>query len=1088
MSITTVGQIDVKINTGDIQKAVEELNKLAKVASATQTTIDGLSRASLSNLISQLGAVNRSFTDINNSASNAAGSVGKMANVSLGALGQQITIINNSFSQTNTAITQVNQTLNQTSTNLQSVNNSFVQVNSSINNSRDRFDVLGGVLGNLINIGIVAFFYDIGKAAYAAYQPIQSLEMAIRGLGGSGAAELGQMREVANRLGIEFSSMTKPMLQWTASLEGTKLEGEAGAQAFEKIVGAMKVMGASTDDIQGALRALSQMLSKGSVQAEELRGQLGERFPGTMKHAAEAMGLSMVDFAAAMKKGLIDSENFILQFSEVVDRKFSGSVIEAANTTQSELNRVKNAWSETSAHIGRMVDGMIGSVLRYLNAADKMDGINAGIRQIDAFKDDGKAAQNNGVSQEELGRIRLAQFQASGGVVPNSVRRASEIDLMPNATDKNSRLSAAITARMGDLDEKSKKLWGAIVSATADSAKYVTEQREALKARQEQAAGAAEKGARARARSDAMASGDSRKLAQATLDSAQSNYDLYMRSKGADKDSAQALKLYDELARAKATIAKLDAKDAKAGTRQAKAADNERERDLTRADNITGQGTSDYAKLRERMLNLTDPDGIDGAIAREARLFAQRRAAIKELKTLTDEEKNDRIAQLDRDEQGVIAQIRANDAIENQIKERKKIETDISRIIDDRRAKEVRANLDIAKYSTQLAAINNVPVNGGKPFFEQLDTRSKYAKGRDAAKEKAENGYDGIEKSIRDNITKSGEELKQLRSRLAETKATAEASGTLAARQPEIAEMEASITAAKKEVEDLQKQLDRVTKDKSNAGVLAVKQFNADRTDARRLDKGIEKGAVNYLDTIKDKSERAQEVTMQFGKSLEGVLMSNSWSEARNNAKGFFAGLLNSIRESIVQLLIVKPIIKSVMDMASANFDSGGGDFFSKLINGALGLFGINSGLPSGAAGASSISTMSSGTPTIGAFAANGGVFAGGVKYFANGGIFDRATALPMAGGQTAVIGESGPEAVLGLRRDAKGKLGVMASGGASSQIINHLSITVQGNADSDTIAEMEDRLTRRMVEVSKAQASAAISKANRPGGANYGR
>lgn len=1086
MSITTVGQIDVKINTGEITKAVEELNRLAKVASTTQTSIDGLSKVSLSNLISQLGVVNKSFTDINNSASGAAGSVGKMANVSLGALGQQITIINNSFSQTNTAITQVNQTLNQTSTNLQSVNNSFVQVNSSVNNSRDRFDILGGTLGSLINIGIVSFFYDIAKSAYAAYQPIQSLEMAIRGLGGSGAAELGQMREVANKLGIEFSSMTKPMLQWTASLEGTKLEGEAGAQAFEKIVGAMKVMGASTEDVQGALRALTQMLSKSTVQAEELRGQLSERFPGAMKFAAEAMGLSMVDFAAAMKKGLIDSETFVVQFADVVDRKLGGSVIEAANTTQSELNRVKNAWSETSAHIGRMVDGMIGSVLRYLNAADKMDGVNAGLRQVDAFKDDGKSAQKNGVSQEELGRIRLAQFQASGGVVPNSVRLASEIDLLPNATDKNSRLASAITARMGDLDEKSKKLWGAIVSATADAGKYLTEQREALKARQEQAAGAADKGARARARSDAMATGDARKIAQATLESAQSNYDLYMRSKGADKDSAQGLKLYDELAKAQATIAKLNKQEAKAGTSAAKAADNARERDLDRAANITGQGTSDYAKLRERMLNLTDPDGIEGAIAREQRLFAQRRTAIKELKNLTDEEKNDRIAQLDRDEQGVVAQIRANDAIENQIKERKKIETDISRIIDDRRAKETRANLDIAKYSTQLAAINNLPVNGGKPFFEQLDTRSKYAKGRDAAKEKAENGYDGIEKSIRDNLTKSGEELKQLRARLTEVKDTAEKAGTIAARQPEIDEIERSIAAAKKEVEDLQKQLDRVTKDKSSAGSLAVKQYNADRNDARRLDKGIEKGAVNYLDTIKDKSERAADVTMQFGKSLEGVLMSNSWSEARNNAKGFFAGLLTSIREAVVQLLIVKPIIKSIMDMSSKNFDSGGGDFFGKLVNGVLGMFGINSGLPSGAGG-SAVTTMSSGTPSIGAFAANGGVFAGGVKYFANGGVFDRATAFPMAGGQTAVIGESGAEAVIPLKRDAKGKLGV-SGGGASSQVINHVQITVQGNADSDTIAEMEDRLTRRMVEVSKAQASAAIAKSNRPGGANYGR
>ena len=39
------------------------------------------------------------------------------------------------------------------------------------------------------------------------------------------------------------------------------------------------VLGMSQEETEGALRAVQQMMSKGKVQAEELRGQLGERLP-----------------------------------------------------------------------------------------------------------------------------------------------------------------------------------------------------------------------------------------------------------------------------------------------------------------------------------------------------------------------------------------------------------------------------------------------------------------------------------------------------------------------------------------------------------------------------------------------------------------------------------------------------------------------------------------------------------------------------------------------------------------------------------------------------------------------------------------
>ncbi|SOH93376.1 phage tail tape measure protein, lambda family/phage tail tape measure protein, TP901 family, core region [Monaibacterium marinum] len=62
---------------------------------------------------------------------------------------------------------------------------------------------------------------------------------------------------------------------------------------------------------------------------------------------------------------------------------------------------------------------------------------------------------------------------------------------------------------------------------------------------------------------------------------------------------------------------------------------------------------------------------------------------------------------------------------------------------------------------------------------------------------------------------------------------------------------------------------------------------------------------------------------------------------------------------------------------------------------------------------------------------ANGNVFEGGdVVAFATGGVVSGPTTFPMVGGNTGLMGEAGPEAIMPLTRLGNGKLGVQATGG----------------------------------------------------------
>ena len=74
-------------------------------------------------------------------------------------------------------------------------------------------------------------------------------------------------------------------------------------------------------------------------------------------------------------------------------------------------------------------------------------------------------------------------------------------------------------------------------------------------------------------------------------------------------------------------------------------------------------------------------------------------------------------------------------------------------------------------------------------------------------------------------------------------------------------------------------------------------------------------------------------------------------------------------------------------------------------------------------------------TGLIGGFSlsANGNVFDhGDIMPFASGGLVTRPTLFPMARGGLGLMGEAGPEAILPLKRDGRGRLGVIAGGGGA--------------------------------------------------------
>lgn len=1101
--ITNIGQIDVKINTSDIGKAITKLNNLGKAASNAQSRLDGLSRINLSGLTGQVSALGKELSSVDKVAAGAAKSIDGIAGKSLGGLSNQITIINNNFTQTQTTINNLNQQFNQ-----------FTSIAGSAG---------GGALGLAGKLGLVAIglkaigelsgvLIDVGKYLYDAYQPVQALTMGLNALGKNGAVELSAMRAQASSLGVVFADTAKSQLEWAAATQQTSLEGDKGAKVFNSISGAIRLFGGGTEEVNGALKALTQMMSKGTVQSEELKGQLGERLPGAFKLMADALGISTRELTDALKNGMVESGFAIEKLAELIEKRYGEGIVNAANTTQAQLNRMKNDWQTIMAGIGKAVDEVNGEIATWINqwgvlrgiAANFEAGATAGdIRAAGVRDGTGGAKANRMVADanallEAKGQTGIKRQAIGGGGAEGAVRVESTESAfardLAEAISKRADLTAGGDTRSQaykDLETRIKILQE-VANNNKDIKQQAADRGTAVVRQRKEAADFADAARDSQARQEAIRSGDRRGLL--ALDIAKARKEIEAAAKtmsGMALGEFRNQKL-EYIASREAEIAKLDNKGARAGASAATQAQNERDRQLNRGDSLLSTGSNELSRLRERYQNLMDPEGIEGEIERVKRLFAERRKGVDELTKLTAKERQETLAKLQADEEATIAEIKKIDAVNDAKKIQKRIEQEISEIVRRRGDITAKNNDRIANMRAEIDAVGGSKEQ--KPYFGILDTRSAYTKGMMEAVDKVVEKY---EKEANE-ATKNGlalekvaaeisRDLSSAQNDLSGTERTDANRGLIASLEEKVKQLTDNLKAVREGQAENDKLIADIKQRGSEASVATKETYERQYQDSRRLDVGGDAGATAYLDSIKNKAERAKEVMVSFGQATEQALMAGSWSEAKNVVKTFFGALLKQIQQTIVQLLIVKPLMEQIANFANNNFKSGGTDFFGGLLQAVVG----------GAVGGSFSSTMTPGTASGGQYSlssggvklgynANGGVFTGGQKlnYYANGGVFDRPTLF--GGNGLGVMGEAGPEAVMPLKRDAKGRLGV--AGGSSTSITNQLSITVQGNADADVIAEMEQRLAKQMTEISRQQANNAIQRANRPGGANYKR
>lgn len=208
-----------------------------------------------------------------------------------------------------------------------------------------------GISTLLTRLGLVA---GATKSLQTAAQ-FEGLDQAITFASGSaeeGERNIAFLDSTIQRLGLNAQASYQGFKLFQGGLIGTNITAKQSREIFESVAIAGTTMRLSAQDQEGVFLALSQIMGKGKVQAEELRGQIGERIPGAFGIAARAMGVTTAELNNMLDRGELMSEDFLPKFAAELRNTFGGGVEQAAQGATANFNRAGNSLVRLAEIVG----------------------------------------------------------------------------------------------------------------------------------------------------------------------------------------------------------------------------------------------------------------------------------------------------------------------------------------------------------------------------------------------------------------------------------------------------------------------------------------------------------------------------------------------------------------------------------------------------------------------------------------------------------------------------------------------------------------------------------------------------------------
>ncbi len=162
------------------------------------------------------------------------------------------------------------------------------------------------------------------------------------------------LRKTSKELAIPQDVITRQFTALTASVVGAGQSVSDAEEVFAAIAAGIRGTGGTLEDMKAAMRATSQVFSKGKVSAEELRQQLGERLPGAFTLFADSMDKTPAELDKALEQGKVTLDDF-MKFAKTLFATYGDNAKILAQGPEAAGDRLKTEMSELKDNVGKLL-------------------------------------------------------------------------------------------------------------------------------------------------------------------------------------------------------------------------------------------------------------------------------------------------------------------------------------------------------------------------------------------------------------------------------------------------------------------------------------------------------------------------------------------------------------------------------------------------------------------------------------------------------------------------------------------------------------------------------------------------------------
>jgi len=224
------------------------------------------------------------------------------------------------------------------------------------------FDLLASATKAFVGIQLVGYVKDATVAIFNATKEMDSLKrgmIAVMGSSANAADEMERLKEVAKLPGLGYQEA----IRMSTNLQASGMSAKMARDAMMSFGNALATVGKGKAELDGVGIALTQIMSKGKVSAEEIN-QIAERVPQIRKAMEAAFGTANTEVIQAMG---LSSREFISGVTAEL-----GKLEKVTGGLGNESENLSDAWFQLKANIGgagtvfsdslRLINSVLGSV------------------------------------------------------------------------------------------------------------------------------------------------------------------------------------------------------------------------------------------------------------------------------------------------------------------------------------------------------------------------------------------------------------------------------------------------------------------------------------------------------------------------------------------------------------------------------------------------------------------------------------------------------------------------------------------------------------------------------------------------------